>query len=519
MSPSDGQRRGLGARIARTLVFSAGGQIVGLAQQVVLVPFFLRAWGDGTYGDWLAATAVASYLGLADMGVQSYAVNRLSQDHARGDDAGFRRDLHSTYVLYALLALAGAVVLGLLAALLPWEAWFDGHAIGPVDAGRIATIAGAGVLVSIATGFAASLHKAYGDAARSAAAGTLARLLTIAVTVAALWVRLGPVAVALAVLASQFLAALASTWDLVRLHPEARPSFHDARRETVRAFLAPSLMFLLVQVAYGLTVQGTVIVASVALGGAAATTFATARTLVNVVRQAVQLLGNSLWPEFTRLHSTGDARLPVLHRLLVKGTSLVTAALVPALATMGPTLYGLWTGGRVTVDATLLHWLLLGVALQAPWLASSVLLAATNRHGGLSILYVVQGLLVVGLSAIMAPRLGTAAMGIALATTDFAVFGVLVPRWAQAVTGERLGAYLRGIYVPYAALLAVTTAASAGAWWLVTDGPLLARLLVPPVVTGAVTLAGAAAWLSADERRRLDPLLSRLRRRAAPAES
>jgi hypothetical protein len=203
----------------------------------------------------------------------------------------------------------------------------------------------------------------------------------------------------------------------------------------------------------------------------------------------------------------------------VKGTSLVTATLVPALATMGPTLYALWTGGRVAVDETLLHWLLGGIALQAPWLASSVLLAATNRHAGLSVLYVVQGVLVVGLSALLTPHYGTAAMGMALATTDFAIFGLLVPRWAQAVTGDSLGAYVRQVYVPYAGILAVATGASLGAWWIVQTAPVPLQLIGPPIVTGLVALIAGYFWLSPDERQRLAPAVTKIRRRIGPSSN
>ena len=44
-------------------------QLVTLAAQLVLVPFFLHAWGTGRYADWLVLTGIPSMLSLLDLGV------------------------------------------------------------------------------------------------------------------------------------------------------------------------------------------------------------------------------------------------------------------------------------------------------------------------------------------------------------------------------------------------------------------------------------------------------------------
>lgn len=43
-------------------------QLVTLAAQLVLVPFFLHAWGTGRYADWLVLTGIPSMLSLLDLG-------------------------------------------------------------------------------------------------------------------------------------------------------------------------------------------------------------------------------------------------------------------------------------------------------------------------------------------------------------------------------------------------------------------------------------------------------------------
>ncbi|MFT5284217.1 MAG: O-antigen/teichoic acid export membrane protein, partial [Planctomycetota bacterium] len=74
------------------------------AGQLVLVPIFLRAWGEARYGEWLTLSAMAAQIALVDFGVQTYVVNRLNQNYARGEIDQYNRVLHSA--LYWSLALA-----------------------------------------------------------------------------------------------------------------------------------------------------------------------------------------------------------------------------------------------------------------------------------------------------------------------------------------------------------------------------------------------------------------------------
>jgi hypothetical protein len=48
---------GLGARLMRSLSAQMASQGVRVIQQILLVPFFLRAWGVDLYNDWLLMAA------------------------------------------------------------------------------------------------------------------------------------------------------------------------------------------------------------------------------------------------------------------------------------------------------------------------------------------------------------------------------------------------------------------------------------------------------------------------------
>lgn len=65
-----------------------------------------------------------AYLSSFDLGVQTYAVNRLTQAYARGDLEEYRRVQHTAFAFYFRLALLGSVALSAFGWWAPIRFWF-----------------------------------------------------------------------------------------------------------------------------------------------------------------------------------------------------------------------------------------------------------------------------------------------------------------------------------------------------------------------------------------------------------
>lgn len=59
----------LGKKINSNLLGYSYSQFVTLAAQIVVVPFFLSAWGVQQYGEWLVITGALMLLTLMELGV------------------------------------------------------------------------------------------------------------------------------------------------------------------------------------------------------------------------------------------------------------------------------------------------------------------------------------------------------------------------------------------------------------------------------------------------------------------
>ena len=503
-------------RVLASFAWNSGSHVLNIVNQLGTVPLFIHSWGNVLYGDWLSLSAVVGYLALADGGMQNYVVTLLTQRAVQGKWEELRRELASATAMYLFaVGLAVAATLG-MSVLLPFGRWFSGRpaaALAPL----IVVLLGLQVSASLTNGFISGLYRVLGRNDLWLAAGFLYRAALVSTTIAVLAAGGGARMLAAGQLAVGAVAVVVVLVDVRRRDPRLRPGLAGARRSVAIGFLAPSLLFLLLTVANGLSIQGTVLVLSSTLGAVAVVVFSTTRAVANVVRQVVAVLLNVVWPELTRLEAAGRKdRIALAHRLVVK---LAAAAAVPLSAWLffsGPALYRLWTGGRTVPDVALMRLLLVDQMLATPWFASSALLTATNRHRALSLLFVSAGAASLVLCLLLVPRFGLNAVGVVTLGLNATTFGVLVPRWAQQTTGEKLSAYWTGIYAPVVVLVLACLAASGGASFVAPGLVLgIAAPLVASVAVGAVVF-----WwlLGTQERSILAKGLSMAlaRRRAAP---
>src|SRR5437762_2515544 len=115
--------RGMLKRVVHSLVAFFFGQGIGVVSSLLLVPLYLHVWSAALYGEWLALYSVVAYLSSLDLGVQTYAVNRLTQAYAREDLQEYRRVQHTAFTFYFFLAMFGSVALTFFGLWAPIRSW------------------------------------------------------------------------------------------------------------------------------------------------------------------------------------------------------------------------------------------------------------------------------------------------------------------------------------------------------------------------------------------------------------
>ena len=79
---------------------------VKVAEQLLLVPFFINAWGAAYYGEWLTLTIIPTMLGFSDLGFGSAACNSFVLKYAAGDKKGAADTAKSGFFALHILVLS-----------------------------------------------------------------------------------------------------------------------------------------------------------------------------------------------------------------------------------------------------------------------------------------------------------------------------------------------------------------------------------------------------------------------------
>src|SRR5262245_54005084 len=127
-------------RVAKGTLANVLGQVLNIAGQLALVPILLRYWGNQTYGEWLALSAMVAYLSTLDLGMQTYVVNRLNQCYSLGQMDEYTRVLHSGLLVNLAIPLAGFCIALPLLFTAPLGRWLQLQDTPPATGAWVATL-------------------------------------------------------------------------------------------------------------------------------------------------------------------------------------------------------------------------------------------------------------------------------------------------------------------------------------------------------------------------------------------
>jgi O-antigen/teichoic acid export membrane protein len=432
-------------RIARGLAANIGGVGVTLVIQLVSVPVFLAAWGVPTYGEWLVLSAVPTYVALSDMSFSSVAGNSMVMLVAQGrrrDAIALGRHLWSIVTVMTGIAVLAAVAIAIIFG----GAVGSGAAI-PASETRIVLVA---LFLRVAVGNQYGVLDAWYRADGRYALGTtlsgLGRLLEFGALMGAVLLGARPGTAAMAFLVGG-VAGFGVSWIVLwRAVPWStfRPELPQLK--TFRELLAPGLAFMAFPIGNALSLQGLTIVIGATLGAIAVVVFSTTRTVTRVALQAMGTINGAIWTELSR--AVGGGHLDEARAILRRSAQFslaVSCPLILGLALFGVSIIQWWTHGSVDPPVPLLFILLLVIVANSTWFTLSAVLAATNRHRRMAVVYLV-GTTVALLAAVpLSSTFGLEGAAMALLAIDVAMVAYVFPA-ALGVVQDTPGAFLRALF-------------------------------------------------------------------------
>ena len=359
---------------------------VNLLNQVVLVPLYLTYWSVDRYGDWIVLNALASLTILIALGINAAVQNTFTQAYAQGNrhDCNSLLTANGFFILLFFILIAGGLLL--LSSYIPLSRWLSLGCIPDGESRRVlfwlVTQSFIGMLMDVPDSIFRAVHRYH----EVTVMDHLSRLVTVGIIAVSLISDLSmPLMAALMgipYLINAIVKTLRST-AIVRFRPTAA-GLHLATMRTILINGAGQMTF---PMCYSAVLHGTTMIVNAYFGASLVVVFTVTRTMCNFVKIFVNLVLNSVWPEFAIAYSRRDvAQMRTLYRQATLTAFSVALILSLLLLTLGPTIYRIWTASAVTFSYPLMAAFLVTLLVNSLWFSGSVTLLATNLHLRFSLL-------------------------------------------------------------------------------------------------------------------------------------
>jgi|GEM_PF-4010442 len=350
-------------------------QSVGLIVQLLTIPFLLNTWGLEQFGVWTYCVAISVYFGLTDFGFMAAGMNRVSTLAFGGLQFEAQRMISSLWKLFAITLL---VVL-MAASLILFSGILEGMNVRS-ETGRALFFLIANALIAMSSSIFDSIFRANNEYSKGTALLETIRLIEWLALIGSAAIGGGVVEAAFAV----FLARLVCTSILfiyieIYSNNKYRNSVEKGQLSILYGLRNEAISWCTVRYGESIALQGPIILAANLIGPTAAALLSSYRTISRAALQFSALIGNSLWPEFSRAMALEDKQLAKM--LLVKSTLITFCGSVVIAMVIFAGLdqfLSIWGRGKIPINAPLLGLFFLGVVATATWYPARIFLMAST---------------------------------------------------------------------------------------------------------------------------------------------
>ena len=389
-------------------------KIVKVFDQLLLVPFFLTAWGAAYYGEWLTLSIIPSVLAFSDLGFGSAVCNSFVLAYAAGKKQEAANLNKSGLLIISCSVLLGAILTVALLSFGKDFHLFDKSIIPESDAILAVTF----IIVARLLSFYSQLVEGYFRSARKAALGSLLgsvqSVVNILVGFCVLYWGCGIVGYSV----SQFIVSIlfiCAYFSIGSRLIDLKSYKGKILRSDIKLITTKGLGYMMTPVWQSIYFQGTTLVVRLILGPASVAVFNTVRTLCRSVNQLYSIINASIFPDLQ--YEYGRGNMATVHRLFRIAVlfSMITGFVGTLfLIFFGLDLYGFWTQSILTVPQDVWWVFMLGILLNAIWWTSVVTYRMTNQPYHFAIMSTFSASISVGMSYILSKYYGL--LGAAIGT-------------------------------------------------------------------------------------------------------
>jgi O-antigen/teichoic acid export membrane protein len=359
-------------------------QTVLAAQAVILVPFFLKAWGAEGYGRWLTLTAFVSYLALLDLGGQVYFANKLAVAFAKKDTKDFFQKLSEGLSLFLFLGLSCfGIWISIILIAGKWSITGLNRTLHLEEIWILVFMGASFLLFSNVGGVYATVYRATGHFVRGTMISSIIRVIGIFFSIGFLYIQIDPVFYAIYLFVFGGVLTSFIFWDSGRILEGNNRSIEINLKNAQKGLthLKGSLYFWVLAISQAVKQHGTILILASTASPVFVSIFSTHRILSNFSSYVGILFRGPILPELSFLWANKkNEKLLEVILSSVKGIIILTGLVSIFIWLIAPIFFPIWTEGKIIFVPELLLLLLAQGVLGAGGQTSCWGLIATNHH-------------------------------------------------------------------------------------------------------------------------------------------
>jgi O-antigen/teichoic acid export membrane protein len=483
-----------------------------VVQQIVLVPFFLRAWGIELYTDWLLINAAVALLSIFDGGMQPYFSGLLQEHMVRDQVTAYRRAARTANFNYVAVIILAILALAAASLVVDWLPLLGISHMPDTEAYWTLALLAGNTLLALPFGVANSIYRAHGEYDRGVMTGTghLGGQIMIPLTLLTL-------GYSSTVLAAGMIGGTLISWTIIMADQRLRYGplpwgLAIPTAAELRVTVAKCLYFTSQPISTWMTIQGPLLILGHLSGPAETVAFNSARTLIGVSRQVTLQMAYPFGFELSVLLIREE--LAALRRLLMDAISIVGIVgglLAGVTIVAAAPVTALWLRGKVAIPPALILAMAIPIAISASSQVYQVLLAFSNRPRLIAHGVIIFALIGLGSAIALAPFFGATGVAIGLAFGEIVGMVLYLPARTLSASGIGEGRFQAASILRAALAAVLGYGVGRLALMVVTPSDYL-NLAIFGALWGSI--AGLAAYfilLNAQQRAAIARRLARLR--------
>lgn len=410
------------ANIFKNVISSVFSKFSQSLLRVIQIPLLIYFLGVEDLGRWTVLYTIPSWLTLANFGFGTVASNEITMLVANNKVNKAIKVYTSTLFLLLIIFVVGSILTSVIIQFVNWDSLLKSSS----SHSRNSEFSNAVIFMSISV-FLSFFYGLLGSAFRA----KRKMHLQIYISTILPWLNLGAMLISLyftkrfdylsfSLLCSNIIYAIIYYTLSKKTFPKLVFSRKYIDSNLFKILFKKGIAFQAMPLGNALNIQGSIIIIQLILGPAAVALFSTVRTLVNLVKQVIDIINQSTWSELSYL--IGAENYTKASKIHVFGICVAIIMAISGsivLLFFGEFVYTLWTNNQINLPFVLLFIMVASVPLNALWITSSVVLMSSNNHEKLAKTYIVVSLITFVLNLILTKTFGLTGSAFSMVIFEF----------------------------------------------------------------------------------------------------